>query len=123
MAQDKYGGKEQLLADMKQPPSVGNVATMDPLVETLVGYPLPGRQGLPLVEDWDCLRVSSNALPVSQEALIAILQYRAFCISGCHIALSQSQGGVILRPWALCDTKDTVLGLLKPARASAQKYV
>ena len=77
MAQDKYGGKEHLLADMKQPPSVGGLDTVDPLVETLVGYPLPGRQGLPLVEEWDCLRVSSNALPVSREALMAVIQYHA----------------------------------------------
>lgn len=67
---------------MKQTPSVGGVETVDPLVETLVGNPLPGRPGLPLVEDWDCLRVSSHALSVFQEALMVILQYQAYCLSG-----------------------------------------
>lgn len=68
VAQDMYGGKEQLLADVIQPSRLPGVATEDPLVETLVGYPLPRRQGLPLVDNWDCLRVGSTVRHVLQEA-------------------------------------------------------
>ena len=57
IGQEKYGDKEQLMADVGQPPSVGGAITGDLLVETLVGYPLPRTKGLPLVDDWDCLRV------------------------------------------------------------------
>ena len=57
-AQDKYGGKEQSLADVTLQSS-RDEAKKDSLVEAVVSNPLPRRQGLPIVEDWDCLRVSS----------------------------------------------------------------
>ena len=56
-AQGKYGGKEQLLADVTLQSSRDEVKE-DSLVEALVSNPLPSRQGSPLVEDWNCLRVS-----------------------------------------------------------------
>lgn len=56
-AQAKYGGKEQLLADVTIQSSRDEVKE-DSLVEALVSNALPMKQGLPLVEDWDCLRVS-----------------------------------------------------------------
>ena len=57
IAQDTYGGKEQLLADVTRQSSLPDKARKDSLVEALVAHPLPLRQGRPLVEDWDCLRV------------------------------------------------------------------
>lgn len=57
-------GKEQLLADVTLQFSQDEVKE-DSLVEALVGKPLPMRQGLPLVEDWDCLRVSSCSVSPS----------------------------------------------------------
>lgn len=40
-------------------------AQEDSLVEALVSKPLPMRPGLPLVEDWDCLRVRFYCLSPS----------------------------------------------------------
>lgn len=65
-AQGKYGGKEQLLADVTLQFSQNEVQEVS-LVEALVSRPLPRRPGLPLVEDWGCLRVSFCSVSPSAE--------------------------------------------------------
>ncbi|KAL3138308.1 hypothetical protein ABBQ32_006119 [Trebouxia sp. C0010 RCD-2024] len=107
LLQDKYGVKEQLLADMKQTPSVGGVETVDPLVETLVGNPLPGRPGLPLVEDWDCLRGMVAAWEASCGTLDQYgMQHTGAFANLCNLGVSSKQLGE-----AACSSERSSVGL------------
>lgn len=57
--QGKYAGSNLLLPS----PGQNSLTLPAAIVEQFVTAPLPRTPGLPLVDDWDCLRVSSPLIP------------------------------------------------------------
>lgn len=54
--QEKYAGSNLLLPNLASNPAE---PLSQPLIEQFVSAPLPRDYGAPLVDDWDCLRVST----------------------------------------------------------------
>ena len=60
--------------------NLGTVTVDSPIVEILVKQPLPRKAGLPLVDDWECLRVIQfNTCP--GRVLVLLPREANFCNS------------------------------------------